>query len=702
MTNTLITSQDISSKVDGTNGSLENGPVVWMIQNILQDDYHAIIVQENVYLSTALYLIYWYHRTRNNISKQTEMKQNISAYFGDQHMDNIQKLLDSDEIKKIAFEHVEWNVLITPTVDIVIQKDDAILALERDFFPRWPALIWWFIRDEDEDNDLGIDAHIFAALRVAGEKVIWWDVIYASEEDKYIVSNTDKTIQIKLSYNDLRWYSYKDKVSRIVQPSDPRHMVDTTAFKMEIQWDIQDDHLHWIERDAVMNLENDKWGFAFGHHRQIVAELTKEKNEINKAEIDHHHWIRSIVHNPVESYKNIKNRFEANDNHPETPCPELLPIITKMIDDLYSEEINTLCAKNEFVLGQRYLVENSLKHTISDTNKICPYRSTIRSIIDCIKFFDILVRMRENAYVWWKSDTFNTPDPHKHEYAYFFHHKYKNHLDEILAKFPDEILIPTYESFSADDMIEVRAIPLRFVGLSNDLLYVDEFWQTPIEFLGHDGDHSIRMAYEDERYCRENDISRDEYMEISNTFKDDYFKRIQINKEDTQEQKEIKKLKRVILFEITHEDSKPFMRDVIIQSLLTQEGFDIHRESIKTDPKTGYLTRETTVEMQWGISPLAFLLHKLQHGFFDQVDNQNIKVVSPEYRKAQYIAQAAHEILIDLDFTSLPGLDASLVSEISYEWLLQRTCSKSPYKIHNRDFQDPSTQTYGDGTRVDV
>ncbi|MCH2188452.1 hypothetical protein MK079_01325, partial [Candidatus Gracilibacteria bacterium] len=88
----------------------------------------------------------------------------------------------------------------------------------------------------------------------------------------------------------------------------------------------------------------------------------------------------------------------------------------------------------------------------------------------------------------------------------------------------------------------------------------------------------------------------------------------------------------------------------------------------------------------------AFLLHKLQHGFFDQIDSQIVQIVSPEFRTAEYVAKAALEILDDLE----PEHGKT------YEWILQRTCSKSPYKTHNKDFQDPAIQEYGDGTRVDT
>lgn len=42
--------------------------------------------------------------------------------------------------------------------------------------------------------------------------------------------------------------------------------------------------------------------------------------------------------------------------------------------------------------------------------------------------------------------------------------------------------------------MKVRGTPIRFVGLSKDFTYVDEFEQSPEEFLMHDVNHSYRMA----------------------------------------------------------------------------------------------------------------------------------------------------------------------------------------------------------------
>jgi hypothetical protein len=305
-------------------------------------------------------------------------------------------------------------------------------------------------------------------------------------------------------------------------------------------------------------------------------------------------------------------------------------------------------------------------------------------------------------YEHWKHNSYNEQNSQKQKYAYFFTHKYKNHLDQMLAKFPEEIIIPTYEHLWATDLMKVRGIPIRFVWLSNDFLYVDEFWQSPLEFFWHDWDHSLRMAYEDEKYCLDNNISREELIEKSTIFWNDLLEKIKISEQDNIKEKELKKLKKIILFEIIHEDSKPFMRDIIINSIQVWEWADIHKENIIVDPKTGYFAREKIVEAQWGISPLSFLLHKLQHWFFDQVDSQTSQIVSPEFRTAENIAQAAYEILVELGAKPLPWVEVDNKWNISFDWLLKRTCSKSPYKTHNKDYVDISSEKYWDGTNTQL
>jgi hypothetical protein len=155
----------------------------------------------------------------------------------------------------------------------------------------------------------------------------------------------------------------------------------------------------------------------------------------------------------------------------------------------------------------------------------------------------------------------------------------------------------------------------------------------------------------------------------------------------------MKKLKKIIVFEITHEDWKPFMSDVIWDWIQDLEWQTIHYEIQHTDE---YWHTDIIDNTNTSFSPLAYVRHKLQHWFFDKTDRQISQIVDPKYRTAENIAKAAYKILVEI--WAKPSESASLDEQwnISYEWLLERTCSVSPAKVHNKDFVDPAMEIYGD------
>lgn len=696
--------------------TLDETKMVWndalsqKFSDILWGDIIALLKQENIYLSSALYLIYWYDRTKNNPTNHAQAYQNMLDYFGKEKDDLVHTILENQELQELAKEHVENESLVHQTIDLYIEKnvweESEILTLSRPIFPKWPALIGGLLQESDFENPLWIDAQAFAALRIAGEKIFQNPQLrYGIEKDevgglKYYVETIWNTHKICLSFSEIsEAYRYKDEVKKMVKPSDPRHIVDTKIFRLEytgeVQWNIQ-----WRNESELMDL-SDTSPFAFTHHRQL-ASVMKSKRELRKtvhvSDSSHHEFVRNMIHHPYETYEKIHERFKKTRFHPETPMPEFYPLVQKLISDLYSDEINTLCMNNDFALAQRHLIDNDLKHCASNVDALCPYQSTLLTVYKAIEFFDIVQRIKKWFYDNWKKDSFNIQDPGIQQYAYFFRTKYKNHLDALFAKFPDEIIIPTFEHIWATDLIKVRAIPLRFVGLSTEFLYVDEFWQSPVEFFLHDTDHSLRMAEEDEKLRNKTGYSQDEFIQHSLKFTQEILTLIKISPEESEEVRELKKLKKVLIFEICHEDARPLTRETIAEAIQTEEGKDIHREKIVYDPDTQMYKRESTIEAQGGISPLAFMLHKLQHGFFDQVDNQLSQIVHPKYRTSEYIAQAAYELLRDIQGEKLPWSPLDSTGNVSYEWLLQRTCSKSVRKVHHTNHRDPKIEQFWDGT----
>jgi hypothetical protein len=230
--------------------------------------------------------------------------------------------------------------------------------------------------------------------------------------------------------------------------------------------------------------------------------------------------------------------------------------VNKVLDQLFSEDINIMCEKNEILIGFRDKVVNSLRHVSLKNRTFCPYLPTISAIFDSIAFFDVVARHKKEFYKDINPNEIIEHDPKEKANAAYHMYKYKYRMDELLSKIPDEIIIPTFTNLSASELMKVRGIPVRFVGLSKDFIYVDEFEQSPEEFLMHDMNHSYRMMIEDEKYLAAHNMSKEDFLIKQNAFINDYLPSIKISEHDNEKTKEIKKIKKIILFEICHEDGR--------------------------------------------------------------------------------------------------------------------------------------------------
>jgi hypothetical protein len=259
------------------------------------------------------------------------------------------------------------------------------------------------------------------------------------------------------------------------------------------------------------------------------------------------------------------------------------------------------------------------------------------------------------------------------------------------------IIIPTFDNISATDLMKIRGTPIYFIGVSTEPVYVDEFWQSPVEFLIHDLNHAWKMMDMDDRFLQKQPkLSRDELMNKSNQFIREYFPSIAIQKTDSEQQKEMKKLKKILLFEVSHEDARPLLPNIVYEALLEDEGYEFPDNVVRYDEgvNQAYLEKRTIP----GITALSYVRHKLQHGFFDQTDSQNIQIVSPKYRTVEWIVRATEELLVEMQATIPPTVQ----SEGLTEYLTRQTCSRGPTILHSPENLDPVVGEYGDGTIIQV
>jgi hypothetical protein len=467
---------------------------------------------------------------------------------------------------------------------------------------------------------------------------------------------------------------YRDHLKEIAFPSDPRHIVDTIGFLVEIS-DTEEINGRWLPASVITTPNAKEGSFAFGHHKQIAASILA-KNFSKTQGVSHHEWIRDLVKNPVDVYADLRKRFALNQDNVDTSVPELLPVIDYVRSQMMLPAMDEKCGRNAALASMRDQLVHKLHHVTIQNGAMCPYAATLRILFEAVGFFDVACRIEKNL-------------------STHFQKKYWYRYEELMRRIPEVIIIPTFDNISATDLMKIRGTPIYFIGVSPDPVYVDEFWQSPLEFLIHDLNHSWKMMDMDDKFFQKHpEMSRHELIEKSNNFIREYFPSIAIQKTDTEEQRELKKLKKIILFEVAHEDARPLLPGIISEALLDDEGYEFPDNVVRYDDSENqaYLEKRTIP----GITALSYVRHKLQHGFFVQTDSQNIQIVSPKYRSVEWIVKATEELLVEMGAIISPAIQAEGLTE----YLTRQACSRGPTILHSPENLDAAVGQYGDGTII--
>lgn len=669
------------------------------------------ILAGDIRVETILYLTYWNHRLVNNKEEQARIQTHLSEYIGESAPDRervVEAVLSDPDIKQSCKRYAQNLLVPIKTVDLVVieahkDSDPSVLCLERNYYPHGVALPGGLIKESDEANTLGLPATVFAALRIGAEKIlkVGEKARYSSESDdlgrkRYIVKGESEEPALIIHAEDGGGYRYRENIRNVLRPSDPRHIVDTTGFRCEIVGSVHG--LEFRKKSEIMSPSLRAGGFAFEHHREIVSYITAQTSVEKERDLKERDFVRGLIDNPRTAHAKLQARFQDNKFPLHASFPELFPVVDKLLSLCFTKEINEACERTPLLAGIRDKAIISLRQVCLKNRTFCPYLPTMQAIAQGIAFLDVVARDERNFYDNMPKDKIVEHNPKSTPDASYHMYRYKYRLDDLTSRIPDEIVIPTFEPLSAIDLMRVRGVPIRFVGLSPKFLYVDEFEQSPEEFYMHDVNHSWRMMKEDIAYMKAHNLSKDEYIQRSCDFMESYLDKLKILETDTQEVAELKKLKTMILFEIVHEDARPILQDVICEYIQIKEGGDVPFEVPRIDPYTGYMDVVDTIDT--GISTLAYVRSKLQHGFYDHIDAQEAHIVSPKYRSAEWIAKAAYDMLVELN--AKPSKDAEIdeSGHVSYEWLLKRTCSVGPDNIHKPEEVDPAVATFGDGARA--
>jgi len=403
------------------------------------------------------------------------------------------------------------------------------------------------------------------------------------------------------------------------------------------------------------------------YERQIQERYSDEKIRVIKER--HEQYVRNIISQQSVEYNKLVMKGFFSGCHETIQIIELKDCVDYLKHGLDIEIIENKCRENPILQQLRDSLLCSIFSVTSNEEMSYLYGPTIRVLIKIIDFYDIIIR------------SIHEVPPYYHKYRY-------ERYVEYCISLRDLFIFPTFAYIGATDLIKLRAYPLFPIGLNIKLEFVDEFFQSPIEFFIHDINHTRRMIETNISDMKKNGVDIDKQTQVTeyynqsnvclqkvlniikNTIKakdqpqpnvdeihipsiahdgsigierlfhldmNDYSK---VNK-STQIDQGYSQIIKIIIFEITHEDALPMREDVICSTILRNSGIETPFPRLSQEGKV-----ITSIEP--GGSILGFVKYKLRNGFFDSVENPLDVIVKHFYRTDNQIAIATQILLSKL------------------------------------------------------
>ncbi|MGE4233235.1 MAG: hypothetical protein AB7F43_07905 [Bacteriovoracia bacterium] len=335
--------------------------------------------------------------------------------------------------------------------------------------------------------------------------------------------------------------------------------------------------------------------------------------------------VRKITNDSMHSYLEMKNKLLQN-GHEASFAEELGPVVDFLEYKLLSDaSLLQHCGENSVLSSLRKI---ALRHLRGVKEKAYPYLSTIEAIQRTLEFYDVYRRA---------VDPSRSPKLyHSDRYDYYGHY--------LKGELPDHITIPTLVSLGATDILKARGVPIGFIGVNTDISWVDGYYQTPYEFWVHDINHSRRMYLFFKESAEALGLTIDEFARQSDEFvKTRLIPIITIQKEDDEETKNKKRLIKILLFEILHEDALAATPEIVKTAVLRPPNLITPFERIEG----------STVQyiMEPGATTLAYVFRKLAHDFYDMPGVRLDNIVAEQYRTRERIVEAAETLFSALGFS---------------------------------------------------
>jgi hypothetical protein len=356
---------------------------------------------------------------------------------------------------------------------------------------------------------------------------------------------------------------------------------------------------------------------------QIKETPGQIQSELAELETRHKAYMKGVIDNPLEFYQDFKARLVAQGN--TAKFPEFADLMRHLELHLIKESVGEQASGNKHLAVLRKTALEELKAT---QEAGFPYRQTLDAVENTLGFLDVFERGRPNSEA-------RPVLYHGHRYQYYTHY--------LKDTTPEHVTFPTFYGLGATDLLKTRGVPIGFVGVPAEISWVDGYTQTPLEFWFHDVNHVRRMWQFSSELAEKMGISIDEAASRSDRYiKEKVMPLIKINKGDSEEVKNEKRMMKLIFFEILHEDALPADPDVIKGSLM--------RAANTITPFEQLVNNETKVEyiMEPGATTLAYVYRKAAGNFYDMPGMRMENIVGAKFRTQDFIAHCAKKLAAGL------------------------------------------------------
>jgi hypothetical protein len=376
---------------------------------------------------------------------------------------------------------------------------------------------------------------------------------------------------------------------------------------------------------------------------------------------NHKLFVQKMLENPVETYLLFRERLDSDGC--ETSFPEFEGVIGYLIKSLFQNSEIYTWFQND---SRNILIEQLLNKIIGLTIEgrfYYPYSSTIYVIEDILELLDY----------YYRSNIKNTEGlPVNEQMGPYYHiFRYRSYITTFLCSrefgIPNNIIFPTHFNISATSLIKLRCVPILIMGVINKPIYVDQYLNSPLDFWAHDIQHSKRQIQETLRYYdvfikHNNYYKRRTLYDIKTPIQ--FYKymhdftvnkiipMIKINRDDSDEIKAYKSIKRLIIFEVVHEKAWPITQPSLCRNIsLRYDEFPVENIYLNNDKidTFHYLFSDP--------STIGNVIAKLRHGFYDKSNDVDNKILEEKYRTARNVAKCAREIMVELECTKIPSED---------------------------------------------